>query len=88
MCQYSDLDCSRSNHIMILLNLYYLGPSTFINHIDASLDQIKETMRRSITYIYDPTLRKIFKSLAPHDLMIFSSLYSFRHFSIPWTKNI
>ena len=37
-------------------------------------------------HIYNSTLHKIFRSLALHGLVIFSSLYSFRPFSIPWTK--
>ena len=86
MHHYSDLDYSRSNHIIIiLLSLYDLGPSTFIL-VGASLDQMKQTIRSSLTCIYDSTLHKIFKSLHYTGLMIFSSLYSFRPFSIPWTK--
>jgi len=73
--------------MIILLSLYDPGSSTFISHIGASLDQIKQTIRSSLTCIYDPTPHKILKILAHTlGLMIFSSLYSFRPFSIPWTK--
>ena len=88
MCQQLYLAHPLSDHIMI--SHYDLDPSLDLIHHQMlrcifSLDQAKHQKPITCIFSFDLTLHKIFITSA-HIPLIFSSLYSFRPFSIPWTK--